>query len=192
MKDRALRLLFSLSPLLLFSQNPQLPDSLIHEPWYYGSVFNTPAFLYIDKENRETGYFFAANSATPAVYPLSIKWKKDNPKAASFVRNGKKIKAKFIGQYDKDTISGFILTNRKNAIHLGIIPEIRLFMVRESILIPSAPPHRSDRYHEQVFPLINIERDISYGAATGYYTSMPVNDDSYDYQQIILDALGRM
>jgi acetyl esterase/lipase len=191
MKSKIFLLLLTLSPLLLFSSS-HLPDSIIQKPWYYGTVFNKSAFVYIDESDRNTGYFFEAGTATPRVYPLTIKWKKDNPKTVSFHKDGMKIKAKFIGELNQDTISGFIITSRKNAIRLNIIPEMKLFMVRESILTPSPPPHRSERYYETVFHFTNVEKDISFGAATGYYTSMPVSDDVYDYQEIILDALERM
>jgi acetyl esterase/lipase len=48
------------------------------------------------------------------------------------------------------------------------------------------------RYLSSVFPLVSTETEVSYGAATGYYVSMPVNTEGYDYQQIILDAMERM
>jgi acetyl esterase/lipase len=202
-------LLFSLSPLLLLSQSPKPEnwDSIIARPWYYGNVFNKPAFIYVDETNPATAYFFAATTAIPEVYQVDVKWKNGAPSSLAFKKENQKIKARFIGSFTRDTISGILITNRKNAIRLGIIPELSLFLVKEipnsKFQIPTSPhPHASmppsphapapPRYLSQVFPMINTDSDISYGAATGYYTSMPVETEGYDYQQIILDAMERM
>jgi pimeloyl-ACP methyl ester carboxylesterase len=205
MKIKLLILLFSLSPYLLFSTSPQLPDSVIGRPWYFGTVFSKPAFLYLAEDDPSSGYFFAATKAIPEVYQIQVKWKYDVPRSVRFKKEGKKIKAKFIGSVNRDTISGFILTSRKNAIRLGIIPEVSLFMVKESPcpsvsmppsphapLPPCLPAPLPPRYFSPIFPLVGIERDVSFGAATGYYVTMPVETEGYDYQQIILDAMERM
>ena len=189
-------LLFSLSPLLLFPQYPHPTDwdTIIRQPWYFGTVSNKPAFLYLNEEEPSTGYFFAATTAIPEVYQLQVKWKQGAPRIVSFKKDDKNIKAKFIGTVNEDTISGFILTSRKNAIRLGITPELNLFMVKEIPIsnLPSFPAPLPPRYLSPIFPFIGTESEVSYGAATGYYVSMPVESEGYDYQQIILDAMERM
>jgi acetyl esterase/lipase len=162
-------------------------------------VLEKPAFLYLNKENPTTGYFFAATTAIPKVYQISVKWKHGDPQSVSFIKDGKKIKAKFTGSVSDDTIAGFILTSRKNAIRLGIIPELTLFMVKEipnsKFQIPNFPRFPASplpRYLTHVFDMINVQEEISYGAAPGYYVSMPVTTEGYDYQQIITDAMERM
>jgi pimeloyl-ACP methyl ester carboxylesterase len=61
-------------------------------------------------------------------------------------------------------------------------------ILRQS-LAPAVPP----RYSSPIFNQISILENISYGAATGYYTSLPAEVDAgYNYQQIILDAMEKM
>lgn len=185
--------------LVSFSQSPRPSnwDTIIQQPWYFGTVFNKPAFLYLAEDDPATGYFFAATTAIPYVYQLQIKWKQGSPRSIAFRKEDKKIRAKFTGSVNDDTISGFILTSRKNAIRLGIIPEIKLFMVKEppclhASMPPCLPAPLPPRYLSPIFNNIGMLEEISYGAANGYYSSMPLETEGYDYQQIILDAMEKM
>jgi acetyl esterase/lipase len=168
-------------------------------------VYNKPAFLYLDETTPTTGYYFAATTALPEIYPLTIKWKRGNPSSVSFIKQDKKIKARFLGSVNKDTIAGYIKTSRKNAIKLKIPPELSLFMVKETPcpqasmppsphapMPPCPPAPMPPRYLSPIFPNVGILEEISYGAATGYYSSMPLETEGNDYQQIILDAMEKM
>ncbi len=206
-------LLLTLSPCLLFSQSISLRDDIIAAPWYYGSINNKPVFVYLDSTDRETGYFFVAERALPDVYTANIKWKKSSPKSMNFNFRGKTIKAKFTGKINPDTISGYLKTSKKNAIHLGISPRLSLFLKKESPILPlskspglplskspslplskspSLPLSPPPRYLSPIFGNVGVLDDISFGAAKGYYSSMPVEGEGYDYQQIILDAMRKM
>lgn len=201
-------LLFALSPLLLFPQSP-LPsnwDEIVAAPWYVGNIDNKTAFCYLVPDNPCSGYFFVADKALPEVIPMTLKWKKGDPRSAAFTYHTNKIKIKFSGSVSPDTIAGRIRTSRKSAIHLGISPEITLFFVKESPSLqisqsPNLPISQSPnpqislppRYLSPIFKKITFTSDISYGAAPGYYVSMPLEKDSeYDYQDIILDAMQNM
>lgn len=180
-------------------------NDMIAAPWYFGNISNKPAFAYLDPENPSTAYFFVANKALPEVFTVTLKWKRGDPYSASFMKGGYKIKAKFIGSAGKDTIAGYLKTSRKNAIRLGISPRVTVFMTKE-ILCPQAPmppsPQASTppcapasmppRYLSPIFNSVDQKTEISYGAATGYYISMPVETEGYDYEEIILDAMRKM
>lgn len=201
-------LLLSLCPFLLFSQSP-LPsdwDEIIASPWYMGNISNKTAFCYLVPDDPHTGYFFVADKALPEVMPMTVKWKKGVPGSASFVYHSSKIKIKFTGSVSPDTIAGRIRTSRKSAIRLGISPELSVFMVKEppclyastlpslpASTLPCPPASLPPRYLSPIFKKITFTNDISYGAAPGYYVSMPLEKDSeYDYQDIILDAMRNM
>ena len=134
-------LLFSLSPCLLFSQ---YWDTIVQQPWFYGNVDGKLAYVYLESNTGGDGYFFVADRAQPNVYQLDITWKLGDPNAIKFKKDGKKIKAKFSGVVQEDTLSGLIRTSRKNAIRLGISPELPIFMVKE---IPN--PNSSNRPIDQ-------------------------------------------
>jgi predicted esterase len=136
---------------------------------------------------------------------VNIKWKNDSPKSLNFNFRNHKIKTKFIGMIGSDTISGYIKSSKKNAIRLGISPRLSIFMVKEKPCLPASPlpslhasmppcspASLSPRYHTAIFPNVGINEEISYGAAKGYYSSMAVEGEGYDYQQIILDAMEKM
>jgi len=196
MKTKLLNLLLlSLSPLLLVSQS--LSDDIIAAPWYYGSINNKPVFVYLDSTDRQTGYFIVAERALPDVYQVSIKWKNATLKSMNFNYRGKTIKAKFTGKINSDTISGYLKTSKKSAIHLGISPRLSLFMAKEKPCLPASlppclPAPMPPRYLSPIFGNVGVLDDISFGAAKGYYSSMPVEGEGYDYQQIILDAMRKM
>ena len=192
-------LLFSLSPCLLFSQSPHSDnwDTIVQQPWYFGSIEGKPAFVFLEETTHGDGYFFVANTAIPKIYPLEIKWKLGDPHSISFIKDGKKVRAKFKGIVQEDTISGLITTRRKNAIRLNISPQFPIFMVKENpchhaSTPPCLPASQPSRYIFPIFPQVDVISNISYGAATGYYVSMPVETEGYDYQQIILDAMAKM
>jgi acetyl esterase/lipase len=200
-------LLFSLSPYLLFSQSPHPEnwDKIIAEPWYFGNIENKPAFLWIDSMNNTSAYFFVADKALPIVNEATIKWKHGDPVSVSFHWKNKKIKAKFLGTAGNDTIAGQLMTSRKAAIHLGVSPQLTIFMSKEQPCLPASmppgspasmppcpPASRPPRYNSPLFTNVGVLEDVSYGAATGYYASMPVETREYDYQQIILDAMEKM
>ena len=48
------------------------------------------------------------------------------------------------------------------------------------------------RYKTPVFNSVLRTEDVSFGLATGYYVSMPVETEGFDYQQILLDAMDKM
>ncbi len=165
-------------------------DDIIAQPWYNGTVNGKPVFVFIDKENIERGYFFVANTSLPLIYSMQLKWNRNRPRYAFFEIRNSKIKVKFTGKTWNDTIAGKISTSRKNAVRLGTPPEFSLFLVKEA-LSPQSTSHLP-RYKSPVFQSVQVTRDVSFGAATGYYVSMPVESDGYNYQQIILDAMGKM
>jgi pimeloyl-ACP methyl ester carboxylesterase len=173
-------------------------NDIIQKSWYYGTVNDKPAFVYLEETTRGNAYFFAATTSLPEIYPVQIKWKLGNPRSVSFLKGGKKVKAKFSGIVQDDTLSGLIRTNRKNAIRLGIPTELPLYMVKEAPChsaspLPCLPPTLPPRYSSPIFNKVNVLENISYGAATGYYTSLPVEVDAgYNYQQIILEAMQKM
>jgi acetyl esterase/lipase len=208
MKIKILYFLFLI--LLSLSSLAQAPrpsdwDEIISRPWYFGNVDKRPVFLYLDLQNPLTGYFFVAEKALPEIYVLNIKWKNGDPRSVFFMKENKKIKGKFTGSVMPDTIAGTIKTSRKNAIRLGVSPELPIFMVKESpcpqfakspnlpiAQSPCLPASLPPRYLSPIISNVGVLEDISYGAATGYYSSMAVETEGYDYQQIILDAMQRM
>jgi acetyl esterase/lipase len=193
-------LLLTLSPLLLFPQSPSFRpanwDDIIARPWYVGMIHQKPVFIYLDTSDPSTGYFFVADKSIPDVSKVSVKWKKGRPFKLNFNFHNNAIKAKFFGSVYPDTIAGYIKTSRKSAIRLGISPELTIFLTKETPCLPASlppcPPKLPPRYIKTIFPDVSVQRDISYGAATGYYSSMVVDTYGYDYQQILLDAMSRM
>lgn len=169
---------------------PSNLDEIIQKPWYQGTVDGKPAFVYLDMNQPANGYFFIAYNAVPNIYQLVIKWKNDDPRSIIFRMQGKKIRAKFKGSLQDKTIDGMIKTSRRNARRLNIPNELPLVLTLEKPVVIPALTHR---YITPVFKWVDLTSDISYGAASGYYVSMPVETNSgYDYQQIILDAMKRM
>lgn len=192
MKSRYLIIYFLI--LLTFSTSAQTVkpdhwDEIITEPWFYGSIDGKPAFVYLKENSVEENYFFVADNAIPEIIPVIVKWKTGDPCSASFRFHGKKIKAKFIGRVKNDTLAGYLKTSKKNAIHLGVSPRLAVFMEKEKPQPRAATPLR---YTTPVFARASVTKDIDYGAATGYYVSMPVETEGYDYQQILLDAMSKM
>jgi pimeloyl-ACP methyl ester carboxylesterase len=186
-------------PLFLLPQTPIPPnwDDIIAARWYTGKIVDKTVFVYLDTIDPSKGYFFVADKALPEVNNMAVKWKKSQPRSISFNVRGNSFKVKFAGYAEPDTISGYIKTSRKTASRLGISSETALFMEKESPCYPPSPPpcypaSLPPRYSKPIFPNVGILDDISYGAATGYYVSMPVETKGYDYQQIILDAMEKM
>ncbi len=183
---------FTLSIQICIAQVARPADwsEIIRQPWYQGTVDGKPAFVYLDSKHPDSGYFFIADRALPDIYQLKIKWKNDDPRSVSFRMQGKKIRAKYKGIVRENMIDGIIKTSRRNARRLDIPKKLPLFMKLEQPVIIPALTHR---YITPIFKWVDVTEDISYGAASGYYVSMPVETDSeYDYQQIILDAMKRM
>ena len=192
-------LILTLSPLLLFPQSPKPSNwnDIIASRWYFGEVNKKTLYIYLDSINPSTGYFFVADKAIPQVYTMSIKWKKGTPHSVSFMKEGSKIKAKFSGTVASESLSGQLKTSRKNAIKLGLSPQIDINFIKEPQNLPASSPPRlpaptPSRYNSPTFASVSLTEDVSYGAATGYYTSMPVETEGYDYQQILLDAMEKM
>lgn len=204
MKNKALVLIwlaiFNLTYHLCHSQTarPSNWSDIIKAPWYQGTVSGKPVYAFLDLQNTENGYFFIADKALPDIYQLRIKRKNQAPRSLQFRLNGKKIRAKFEGTVKPDTITGMIRTSRRNAQRLNVPAVLPVFMIKEIPcshvpLSPCPPFPLSPRYISPVFKRVDVIEDLSYGAASGYYTSMPVDTDiDYDYQQIILDALNKM
>ena len=196
MKNNAL-ILICLSILTLNSHftiaqvaKPANWNEIIQRPWYEGTVEGKPAFVYLDAQNHENGYFFIAYNALPNIYQLLIKWKNDDPRSVIFRMQGKKMRAKYRGIIQDNLIEGIIKTSRRNARRLNIPRELPLYLTLEKPVVVPALTHR---YITPTFKWVDFTGDISYGAASGYYVSMPVEaDKNYDYQQIILDAMKRM
>lgn len=185
-------LVFTSSSNFCFAQISKPSDwpEIIHRPWYQGTVERKPVFAYIDSENPANGYFFVADKAIPDIYQFKIKWKKDDPRSVYFRVQGKKIKAKFSGSVQNDTIAGIIRTSRRKARRLDIPNKLPVLLSLEKPVVVPALTHR---YLTPIFKWVDLTSDISYGAASGYYVSMPVETDSgYNYQQILLDAMNRM
>jgi pimeloyl-ACP methyl ester carboxylesterase len=196
MKNKTLLLiflfLFTLSSYSCYSQVTKPPDwpETIQKPWYQGTVESKPVFVYLDALNRENGYFFIAYNAVPNIYQLKIKWKNENPRSATFRMQGKKTKVKFTGSADPGTIAGIIRMSGGKARRLNVPKELPLYLTLEK---PVVIPSLTHRYTAPIFKWVDLASDISYGAASGYYVSMPVETNAgYDYQQIILDAMKRM
>jgi acetyl esterase/lipase len=196
MKDRILIVLFififTLSSHIVFPQSakPANWNDIIQRPWYQGTVSGKPVFVYLEALNRENGYFFIAYNAVPNIYQLQIKWKNDDPRSVIFRMQGKKIRAKFKGNMQDKLIEGVVRTSRRNARRLNIPKELPLYLTLEKPVVIPALTHR---YFTPAFKWVDLASDISYGAASGYYVSMPVETDAgYDYQQIILDAMKKM
>jgi pimeloyl-ACP methyl ester carboxylesterase len=103
---------------------------------------------------------------------------------------GKKIRAKYKGIVRENMIDGAIKISRGKARRLNISQEFKLSLPLEK---PVTVPALTHRYLTPTFKWVDFTGEISYGAASGYYVSMPVEaDKDYDYQQIILDAIKRM
>jgi len=184
--------IFTLSSHKVYSQvtKPANWNDIIRKPWYQVTVNGKPAFVYLEDLNHENAYFFIAYNAVPNIYQLLIKWKNDDPRSVTFRMQGKKIKAKFKGSVEDKMISGVIKTSRRNARRLNMQKEFPLVLTLEK---PVNVPPLTHRYLTPIFKWVDLSSDISYGAASGYYVSMPVETNTgYDYQQIILDAMKRM
>ena len=185
-------LILTLSSLSSNSQvaRPSDWDEIIQQNWYRGVVYGKVAFVYLDPLHQDAGYFFIADKSLPDIYELKIKKKKQDRMAIQFRMGGKKIRAEFKGTVNDDTISGTIKTRRGTSRRLVIPVKLPVALVLEKPVIHAPPP---PRYQSPVFNQVGILENISFGAASGYYTSMPVVGESeYDYQQIILDALKKM
>jgi pimeloyl-ACP methyl ester carboxylesterase len=192
--------IFIIIPHFCNSQSARPSDwpDIIKRPWYQGTVSGKPAFVYLDSRDQTNGYFFIADKALPDIYQLKIRRKNQAPHALHFRMNGKKIRVKFEGAANPDTISGMIKTGRRNSRKLVIPTMLSIFMVKEIScpnvpLSPCPPVPLLPRYLSPIFDRVGLFENLSYGAASGYYTSMPIDaEGDYDYQQIILDALNKM
>lgn len=163
---------------------------IIQQPWYQGIVSGKPAFIYLDLKHPDYGYFFTADKSLPDIYQLKIKWKNNDPRSVKFRTQERKIRAKFKGIVGDNFIDGIIKISRVKARRLNISQELKLSLKLEK---PIAIPALTHRYITPIFKWVDLTEDISYGAASGYYVSMPVSaDKDYDYQQIIMDAMDRM
>jgi pimeloyl-ACP methyl ester carboxylesterase len=181
---------FSFFHVIAQVEAPSDWSEIIQKPWYQGTVEGKPAFVYLDPDKAGNGYFFTAYSGLPNIYQLIVNWKNDDPHSVIFRIQGKKIKAKFKGTLQDNKIDGLIITSRRNARRLNMPKELPLDLTLEkSVTIPIL----THRYLTPIFRWVDLSTDISYGAASGYYVSMPVETNTgYDYQQIILDAIDRM
>ena len=196
MKYRALVIIwlsiFTLSYHFCCAQVAKPTDwpEIAQRPWYQGIVFGKSVFIYLDSRQQDAGYFFIADKSIPDIYQLKIKKRKQDIRAIQFRIDGKKIRTKFEGTVQNDTIAGRVKASRRNAHRLLIPAELPVSLVLEK---PLALPALVSRYISPVFKSVGVLENISYGAANGYYTSMPVEaEGDFDYQQIILDALEKM
>ena len=169
------------------------PDNwpkVIQRPWYQGIVSGKPVFVYLDPFTHKESYFFVADKSLPDIHQVIIDKKNQGRWDLRFRTEGKKIKARFEGEIQDDTIAGIITTGRRYARRLGVPRRLPIRLVLEKpVIAPDLPP----RYIAPVFSSVIVDEDISFGVAKGYYTSMPLDKNSdYDYQQIILDALENM
>jgi acetyl esterase/lipase len=185
-------ILFIINSYISQAQVAKPPNwsKVIQRPWYQGYVSGKPVFVYLDPFRHEESYFFVADKSLPDIYEVLIDKKKPDKWILRFRTEGKKIKARFAGDIGSDTLTGIIRTSRRNARRLAVPAKFPLYMALEkTVTVPRLPP----RYISPVFSAVEIEEDISFGAASGYYTTMPLDKESdYDYQQIILDALKNM
>lgn len=196
MKTKSLLLLlltyFVTNSFFIHAQEAKPPDwqAIISQPWYQGNALEKPLFFYLDPAHQEEGFFFLADKSLPDIYQVLISRKDQNTLAIKFFKDGKRIKAVFNGTVQEDMIRGKMKFSRKNARRLQIVADFPVFLKLEK---PVATPNLPPRYISPVFDKVDVIENISYGAATGYYSTMPLDKESdYDYQQIILDALENM
>jgi acetyl esterase/lipase len=183
---------FCIGFLTSYSQStkPSGWSEIIQQPWYQGNVNGKPAFVYLDSKYPDNGYFFLADKSLPDIYQLKIKWKNNVPRSIMFRMQGKKVRAKYKGVVNDNIIDGTMKISPGKARRLNISRELTLLLTPEKPVVVPALTHR---YMTPTFKWVDFTQDISYGAASGYYVSMPVEaDKDYDYQQIILDAMDRM
>jgi hypothetical protein len=84
--------LFTLCCQICIAQVAKPSDwsEIIEQPWYQGTVNGKPAFVYLDSQHSDFGYFFIADRSLPDIYQLKIKWKNDDPRSVIFRMQGKK------------------------------------------------------------------------------------------------------
>lgn len=188
-------LLSSCSPAVL-PESRALPDSILNDRWYNGIVYMKNVYFYLN-EDRASGYFFLAEQAVPEVAEVEMKEtggqgdKETGIWTGRCEIGGRRCRMKFEGKIGPDTVDGWLKSSWLTARRLKIPRTLGVFLVKEKAelyIVPELP----ERYREPKFGGVNVKQDVFYGMADGHYTSMPVEGEVYDYQEIILDALDRM
>ena len=147
--------------------NPDLLEKVKGGQYYTGTVNKKVFFIRFDKAGQKGEFFFVDDRRRTTLEKFDYRFIGQK----LIVDYGDKIHTVHLaGKQNEGTFIGAVSVRKK---FLGIFPILRKeYMFTLNSFNDPVARLKQDRYREQVFPRVSVEKDIIYGRAGGYRTSV--------------------